>query len=1590
MLVTQQNGRPVPAPWATLGCAVQVGRERERQVDNWQAFVPMARRAGGRPEPAAGRPAEPLDGEPAGPEDGTPAGAAGEPGEPAGEAPAEGADETLAEAAAEAPAEAGEAPAEAGEAPAEDLPSEADERARTLSLIGFLADYEARKNPPVHDIKRYDHFLLRDTELPGVPGVSLSPDGEAWLTVDFPDLPPRPEVPRGLVPLLGDSAAISPRVRPEVGTGGGDAEPEAGGAEPEAGGAEPGAGGAEPEADGGAAPGAGPGRELISAAEDWIAGVWEPFAARWAEAAAARTLHRDLFQQRELLARDGESAELAWGFGRLRWRAGGVLVDHPLITIPVEMRQDEATQRIRVCPAGAPQVEARCLAGLPLADRAGFTSIGRSVSDEGIDPWDGPALRDVLRRLVRAVDQEGTLAGQDGALAGQDGALARDPAAGAAAVADGTWALFLRRRPPDCLGFLDRMRALYGDGSVAVPGTLRAVISAAPPPPLAGQAPAGNGEPGPLLLPLPANEEQQRILVQAQHSTGVTVQGPPGTGKSHTIANIIGYYAAQGKRVLVVAEKEQALRDLNAKIPEGIKDLTVTLPGTGGHRDLQAVIGQIQARVTGLDTASADERIRQLTDDLDTVDRRIAAATQALLATREAEVERLPGRWGPVETPTRAEAARWVAENAAALGYIDDRLTPATARPISGGELAEFVTLIAQVGVNRADACAAELPRLAAIPPARDLGRHLAKLAELRASVRSISGAVQDWGRVTEAGQDRLRGLAGRCRDEMDWMAKTAGSWLSHVREQASDPLLARDWLSFGAQLSRDREDALELRALLTAHNVVVPAVPEPGFMEGLHQARERLAQGGRLGMFSAPAKRALQDCRVDGREPSTAQDIDLCLQAIQLGSVRRQMLTSWRNQLGRIGGPDLDAAVPEDVLGPFLEDLSDTLAWPRDWAHLREDLAAAGISSPAVADADTLGYLAEVCVRAGDQIQVEELSYTVDRLGNWLRSGARSAAGPGSRPVTSPRPVTGSRALTGSGARGAAAPGPVSPLWNLFADALARRDMRQWQHLREELAELHELAPSARRLREIRRRLSASAPVWTARILAGPSAAGDPAEFDAAWQWRQLDSWVRAAHGGPAPAQLQARLEELAGERGRVVAGLVSERAWRQLASGPGDRQVPGEGKGAGEAGGTVPVWIMPAARALSSFRPVEQPPFDVLVVDEASQIGLDGLPLLALARQAIVIGDDKQASPENAGLSRHQVFGLLDEHLGMIPEYRTLFDPDGSLYDIACQRFPGVVMLTEHFRCLPPIIAFSSTHAYNYRLVPLRDQPPRPGWAALGAVRVPDGYRNGTVNVPEADAVVDLVAGLCADPGYDGMSMGVISLLGSAQSKLIWDRLYDRVGPEVMARRGLRSGEPANFQGDERDVIIISTVVAVDPAGPAARVAAMTSNAAMRRINVAASRARQQMWVVHSADPDGFPEGDLRGALIRHCQEAAAGLPGGGLLEACESAFERDVVQRITARGYRGVYVQHPAGRYRIDIVVAGPHSRLAVECDGDRWQGPDAWHRDRARQQVLERAGWTFERVRASEFYRDPDAALLPLWRRLTELGIPTGEV
>jgi very-short-patch-repair endonuclease len=105
--------------------------------------------------------------------------------------------------------------------------------------------------------------------------------------------------------------------------------------------------------------------------------------------------------------------------------------------------------------------------------------------------------------------------------------------------------------------------------------------------------------------------------------------------------------------------------------------------------------------------------------------------------------------------------------------------------------------------------------------------------------------------------------------------------------------------------------------------------------------------------------------------------------------------------------------------------------------------------------------------------------------------------------------------------------------------------------------------------------------------------------------------------------------------------------------------------------------------------------------------------------------------------------------------------------------------------------------------------------------------------------------------------------------------------------------------------------------------------------------------------------------------------------------SWFEVDVALELLRRKYR-LRPQVEVAGYRLDLVVEGLVNRLAVECDGEAWHGPERFDQDMARQRQLERASWTFVRIRESEFYADREGAVRRIVEACEELGIrPLGE-
>jgi len=1336
-------------------------------------------------------------------------------------------------------------------------------------------------------------------------------------------------------------------------------------------------------------------KEATRRLDAWIISTWEPWSKRCREIETGRAFYKLLFDLRSRMEREREMSECVWGFGRLRWRPaidGGkrVTVDHPLITVPIEITLEKGTGQISLGPSGAPEMENAWTAGLPLSDVAWYNDQRASADQIVLDPW-GPEAPGLMRNLLRAIDHDGVLV-EDGQIPRVEDHAVADPS---------EWTLFVRRRQPNFRGFLEDQRRIYMEPGALVPNPFAALVIDEP-----SSLDSGGGDPSVfgdagdtpervgvlgderLLLPKEANQAQMDIVRLAQSRAGVTAQGPPGTGKSHTIANLISHYVAHGKRVLVTAEKEQALRVLIDKVPEEIRQLCVPVLGADA-----VARSRLQATMTTIADAAHyrpdRSEITRLESELDAIEARYATTTNILKARREQETGTAPYRpsGSAASEWTPSTAAAWLADNRERLSGVPDAIDQNQVPPLTPTEFAELERFCSSLSQGDAAAALETLPDPATLPAGGYLAGLRAEADELRRYLDDVDERVTDWAIVDAAGPSAIGALLADLEAWGDWHTKMAGSWVALVLADAMDPALAVGWEEFCASATAEREAILAANRTLAAQSVVINVqplggLPGPEFMQGLSEARGRIASGRSVGVMQRQARRALDACTVSGRTPSSVAEVDFVYAEVSRRTNRQRLAIRWANLAPRIGNQQLrpDRQV-EDQIGDSVQYVRVALDWRKlTWPSIVERLKAIGMVAPPFADAPEVAQTADACRRLLRRARLVEVNCEFEALAERLRSqsGAPSA----------------------------------SKAWSQLSDALAISADDRWDLIREEVARLLSLRPHAVRRQELLVRLESIAPLLSAEVAAGANRV-TAEDFDQAWAWRQLEVWFTALDDGPEPAVLQAQLEQLAKDRRRVTAGLVAGLAWAAVAEGLNDRRRAALGrftmanaklgKGTGryaqlweteirlamnEAKDAVPVWIMPINKVISSFRPSAEPPFDVIIIDEASQVGLLGAIVLALGKRAIVVGDDQQTSPENVGQDQQEVFDLVDAHLGEVNNRRARFAPTNSLYDISRLQFPQVVQLREHFRCLPPIISFSNHHWYNDTIVPLRDTLPRPGWQALGSVFVPGGTRRRSddTNHSEAEAVVALVTEMVSDPDYDGMTFGIISLLGSGQGPLIQSLLLDRLGPTMIEDREIRVGDPATFQGDERDVVILSMVVAHDPDS---RIGAMNTAGAARRINVAASRARNQMWIVHSVGPESLHRDDPRRALLEHCTTPADLALAAASFEATESQFERDVLTRILDAGYTRVVAQYPVGGFRIDLVVEGPESRLAVECDGDFWHGANRWDDDRARQTVLERAGWTFERIRGSAFYRDRSAALQPLWDRLDSLGIPKGD-
>ena len=408
-----------------------------------------------------------------------------------------------------------------------------------------------------------------------------------------------------------------------------------------------------------------------------------------------------------------------------------------------------------------------------------------------------------------------------------------------------------------------------------------------------------------------------------------------------------------------------------------------------------------------------------------------------------------------------------------------------------------------------------------------------------------------------------------------------------------------------------------------------------------------------------------------------------------------------------------------------------------------------------------------------------------------------------------------------------------------------------------------------------------------------------------------------------------------------------------------------------------------MPTSRVYESFDP-SRSQFDVLILDEASQCDVTDIALFALAKSVVVVGDHEQVSPHAVGQEIFSMQALIDEILEGVPN-AVQYDPRTSVYHLARQSFGETIRLVEHFRCVPDIIAFSNALSYSGEIRPLREAASAKVRPSTISHRVQNGSVQGKVNRAEVDEVTALILAADENTAYENLTFGVISMVGIEQAIQIDTNLRRHMAPDRYSARRILCGNPAQFQGDERDVMFISMVdSAAESNGP---LRLRNDDNWRKAFNVAVSRAKDQLWVVHSLAPESdLKNDDLRKRLISHAENPSATKEQIANIEhRSESEFERLVGRGLTEAGFR-VQMQWEVGAFRIDMVIHDRHAnRIAIECDGDRWHPPEKHGDDLARQFVLERLGWRFVRIRGSEFFKNKATTLERVIQRIKDLGV-----
>jgi very-short-patch-repair endonuclease len=444
------------------------------------------------------------------------------------------------------------------------------------------------------------------------------------------------------------------------------------------------------------------------------------------------------------------------------------------------------------------------------------------------------------------------------------------------------------------------------------------------------------------------------------------------------------------------------------------------------------------------------------------------------------------------------------------------------------------------------------------------------------------------------------------------------------------------------------------------------------------------------------------------------------------------------------------------------------------------------------------------------------------------------------------------------------------------------------------------------------------------------------------------------------------------------------------------------------------APCWLA-SPEMVSNIFPLDQNMFDLVIVDEASQLAAEkALPFLYRGERIIIAGDEKQLKP-------HDLFQIKEEENE--DEEDDTIDIE-SLLLLAKRRYASTTLAWHYRSTWQELINFSNHAFYNGVLqvspnVQLKASKPPIEW-----VHCDGGLWENRSNVVEASKVGDVLYGILQD--YRGKKIPTIGIItfNDQQRNVIMDEIenrqkkdpdFDELYKQVETPTSRKKDDEIfvrnieNVQGDERDIIIFSVGYAKDTEGKfRLQFGTLNQDGGENRLNVAITRASEKIIVVCSIDPADMNKVEgtknpgpklLKDFLMyaravsnsdeNQIKQILESLSSGmnktqQQTKYFESGFEELVYDKLKNLGYQ-VDTQVGHSNFRIDLAVVHPNDIgryvLGIECDGAMFHSAKSVReRDVVRQQFLERRGWVIDRIWSRNWWRNPDKEIQRIKERI----------